>query len=322
MKKSTKIWLIAAAALLAVGLALCVAALASVDFDFAKLSTEGAYETRTYAFDAERLASAEVISVSQDIRIVGSDEKAGTVEYPVGEKSGYEVSFSDGTLLVRHYDHRKWYEHIGLFFSFRDDAVVVYVPTDAVFALTCESTSGSIELSGFAGGRLFAKSTSGSIRITDLAPAALEARSTSGSVEAARLRVAEGDTTLAAVSGSVRLEDAECAARLDMSSTSGGLRLTNVACGGASLRSTSGSVRFTRLRCESLEAKSVSGSIDGGFDRQRGRLPFYRVVDLGQRGGSGRTKRRPRGAAAHDERQHRRADGVREPLKQMEKGTA
>jgi|GEM_PF-5444667 len=48
-----------------------------------------------------------------------------------------------------------------------------------------------------------------------------------------------------------------------MSSTSGGLRLTNVACGGASLRSTSGSVRFTRLRCESLEAKSVSGSIDG-----------------------------------------------------------
>lgn len=164
----------------AVGLALCVAALASVDFDFAKLSTEGAYETRTYAFDAERLASAEVISVSQDIRIVGSDEKAGTVEYPVGEKSGYEVSFSDGTLLVRHYDHRKWYEHIGLFFSFRDDAVVVYVPTDAVFALTCESTSGSIELSGFAGGRLFAKSTSGSIRITDLAPAALEARSTSG----------------------------------------------------------------------------------------------------------------------------------------------
>lgn len=143
MKKSTKIWLIAAAALLAVGLALCVAALASVDFDFAKLGTEGAYETRTYAFDAERLASAEVISVSQDIRIVGSDEKAGTVEYPVGEKVGYEVSFSDGTLLVRHYDHRKWYEHIGLFFSFRDDAVVVYVPTDAVFALTCESTSGS-----------------------------------------------------------------------------------------------------------------------------------------------------------------------------------
>lgn len=263
MKKSTKIWLIAAAALLAVGLALCVAALASVDFDFANLGTEGAYEMKTYAFDAERLASAEVISVSQDIRIVGSDEKAGTVEYPVGEKVGYEVSFSDGTLLVRHYDHRKWYEHIGLFFSFRDDAVVVYVPTDAVFALTCQSTSGSIELSGFAGGRLFAKSTSGSIRITDLAPAALEARSTSGSVEAARLRVAEGDTTLAAVSGSVRLEDAECAARLDMSSTSGGLRLTNVACGGASLRSTSGSVRFTRLRCESLEAKSVSGSIDG-----------------------------------------------------------
>ncbi|MFR5864019.1 MAG: DUF4097 family beta strand repeat-containing protein [Acutalibacteraceae bacterium] len=194
-EKSTKIWLIAAAALLAVGLALCVAALASVDFDFARLGTEGAYEMKTYAFDAERLASAEVISVSQDIRIVGSDEKAGTVEYPAGEKVGYEVSFSDGTLLVRHYDHRKWYEHIGLFFSFRDDAVVVYVPTDAVFALTCQSTSGSIELIRLC--RRKAVCQKHKREHPHHRPCARRAGGARpAAASAARLRVAEGDTPL------------------------------------------------------------------------------------------------------------------------------
>lgn len=123
----------------------CVAALAAVDFDVSRLNTEGAYERRTYTFDAEQLKSAEIQSVSQDIRVVGSDEKAGTVEYYTGERIGYAVSFSEGKLTIRHFDERRWYEHIHLFFSSRDDTVTVYVPTDTVFALTCHSTSGNIE---------------------------------------------------------------------------------------------------------------------------------------------------------------------------------
>lgn len=98
MKKSTKIWLIIAALLLVIGLGLSVAALAAVDFDVSRLNTEGAYERRTYTFDAEQLKSAEIQSVSQDIRVVGSDEKAGTVEYYTGERIGYAVSFSEGKL--------------------------------------------------------------------------------------------------------------------------------------------------------------------------------------------------------------------------------
>ena len=275
MKKSTKIWLIIAALLLVIGLGLSVAALAAVDFDVSRLNTEGAYERRTYTFDAEQLKSAEIHSVSQDIRVVGSDEKAGTVEYYTGERIGYAVSFSEGKLTIRHFDERRWYEHIHLFFSSRDDTVTVYVPTDTVFALTCHSTSGNIEASGFTGNKLFLKNTSGSIRVSDITAAELEARSTSGSIEAARIRVTEGGAVLAAVSGSVVLEDAVCAQRLEASAISGRVGLTNSTCGDAILQTTSGALYFKNLRCDSLNAESVSGSIKGSLT---GSASDYRFI--------------------------------------------
>lgn len=63
------------ALLLVIGLGLSVAALAAVDFDVSRLNTEGAYERRTYTFDAEQLKSAEIQSVSQDIRVVGRTKR-------------------------------------------------------------------------------------------------------------------------------------------------------------------------------------------------------------------------------------------------------
>ena len=261
--------------LLVIGLGLSVAALAAVDFDVSRLNTEGAYERRTYTFDAEQLKSAEIQSVSQDIRVVGSDEKAGTVEYYTGERIGYAVSFSEGKLTIRHFDERRWYEHIHLFFSSRDDTVTVYVPTDTVFALTCHSTSGNIEASGFTGNKLFLKNTSGSIRVSDITAAELEARSTSGSIEAARIRVTEGGAVLAAVSGSVVLEDAVCAQRLEASAISGRVGLTNSTCGDAILQTTSGALYFKNLRCDSLNAESVSGSIKGSLT---GSASDYRFI--------------------------------------------
>lgn len=142
MRKALKIWIIVAISLVLVGSLIFTGAMAFLDFDFKKLSTDK-YETNTYDIK-EAFDKISIDLTVSELTFVPSDNNKCKVVCYEKENLKHSVEVEDNTLVIDTIDTQKWYDNIGV--SLESMKLTVYLPEKEYTSLFVEATTGSVEV--------------------------------------------------------------------------------------------------------------------------------------------------------------------------------
>lgn len=230
-----KEWMIVATVLTVLGLALCLAGLLSINFDFSQLATPT--KTESYAITEE----FQDISIDTDISNISfSLSNDGTCEVFVQEteKNPHEVHVKNGTLTVKQQDNRKWYDYIGV--NLGETKVVITLPQAEYEKLTITSATGKIKIgSQFSFKSADIDTDTGLVSISCSVTDSLRVRTSTGAI----------DVSNAAPKA------------MDVTCTTGKVTLTNIDAGTLDAETTTGSLTLTDCTADSLEAECETGKL-------------------------------------------------------------
>lgn len=274
MRKRTKIWLIAAAVLVAAGLLLFAAVMTVNHWDFSGLGTEE-YETYSYEID-EAFSSIAVDTQTADLVFAVSEDGMCLVDFYVPESVTRYSEVQNGTLYIRTFD-----EPLKMGFGFRSPRITLHLPKTVYDTLSIEETTGDVEIPGdfqfesaditlSTGDVSFSAAVSGAVNITTttgeirLEHSKTEALSLSASTgEITLTGVTCGDVTANVTTGEVHLTDIKCQSFLS-SGTTGEVFLTQVlAAGKISVERSTGDVKFDRADAAEIFVKTATGDVTG-----------------------------------------------------------
>ncbi len=258
MKRSVVIWLIVAAALIAVGGSLFVGGMMMANWNVAGLSTTQ-YTTNTHSLE-EPIRSIAIKGDTADIRFIptGEGEGASVVCYEK-QNERHTVSVKDGVLTVEKTDTRKWYEHIGI--GFGSPRITVSLPAGAYSALSIESSTGDVEIpEAFGLETLTVTQTTGDVVCrASVKGGVTSIRTTTGDIQVSGITA--GDVILRTTTGDIRVENSSVKT-LELSVTTGRTALSSVTCeGDLSLRTTTGKSELLDVTCKTLRSGGDTGDL-------------------------------------------------------------
>ena len=141
MKRSTKIWLISASALVILGAITFTIALALSNFDISRLSLEK-YETNTHSI-GEEITEILIECDTADVIIVTAKDSA-YVECYEDKALRHDVTLQDGKLTVKVSDDKRWYQYVD--FNFDSPKITVAIPEGEYDKLSVKVSTGDVEI--------------------------------------------------------------------------------------------------------------------------------------------------------------------------------
>ncbi len=237
MNKKTKVWLITSAVLILSGLIIFGGAMMALKWDFFKLSTEK-YETNEHTV-SESFKNISVDTDTADIKFEVSKNTQCSVVCVEQANLKHSVNVSDGTLVIKLTDTRKWYEYVGI--NFGTPKITVYLQEGQYGELSVDSSTGDIELP--------ATLSFDKINI-DLSTGGVECRASAA--ENIKIKTSTGD---------VKVEDIS-AASLELITTTGKITASGIACTAqVNVNVTTGKTQLTNITCKSLTSTGNTGKI-------------------------------------------------------------
>ena len=280
MKKSTKVWLITAGALVAAGCVLFAGVMLTIGRDISKLSTVR-YETNTHEV-TEPFDDIALTTDTADISFALSDDGKCTVECYEEENAKHSVAVENNTLVIKVVHPESWRGYIG--FDRGSPKITVYLPKAEYKALTVNGSTGRVEIpqelalesadiSLSTGDAEFRASVSGAVRINastgyvrveNTAAASLDISVTTGMVTVSGV-TCEGTVTVGVSTGEAYLTDVSCKDFISSGST-GDIVLSNViAAGKLSVDRSTGYVRFDKCDAAELYVETDTGDVTGSL---------------------------------------------------------
>lgn len=277
----TKIWIIVAVTLSALGLIIFAGVMTMNNWDFSKLSTEK-LATNTYDITSE-FSDIDINVRTAEVEILPSQDGRCRVALNENKKLTHKVEVSDDILSITVTDNRKWYDHIQLF-SFGKESVTVYLPKDEYGKLKiCGSTgdvhlaknfsfeginvllsTGSAEILSSASGLIEIESDTGNIKLTDISAHELALTVTTGKIEVSKVDVAE-DVEINVSTGDALLTELSCR-KLTSDGSTGDIILKNVVASEKFLiERDTGDVKFELSDAPEIEIKTDTGSVTGSL---------------------------------------------------------
>lgn len=231
-----KVWLIIASVLVIIGILMLGSVMISLDWNFANLSTKQ-YETATYEIQQE-FNNIFVDSDTADIGFaLSSDGKCKVVCYEE-ENSKHSVSVSDGTLIIKLEDNRKWYEHIGI--NFQSEKITVYLPENEYGNLSVTSSTSELEISNdFCFENIDISLSTGNV--INYASASEEIKIKTGT-------------------GSIKTENID-AKTIELSVSTGGIIIENAECGDIKVNVSTGKSDIKNVKCDNFSSEGSTGDI-------------------------------------------------------------
>ena len=236
--KKTKI--ILAVSLVVVGLIVGVVGLASVNFDFAKLSLAQSV-TNTHTVE-EFFTGICIDTEIYDILLAPSENS--TCQVVCQEETGYyhTVAVEGRILTITAQDDRMWYEHIGMHFG-DTHTITVYLPKKAYEELTVTCATGAVEIpKGFSFGYADITTSTGDI-------------TWQGSMV--------NNLILTASTGDIAVEETGCQ-NLTVKASTGDIRLANtIATQNLTAKTSTGDIRFEHFDAKSMSVHTGTGDVTG-----------------------------------------------------------
>lgn len=279
MKKSKKVAIITAVAMLVIGCIIAFFALLSLNFDFSSLNTENSVN-ETYDID-ESFKNINIEGPECDINLIPSDNDKCFVVCNESDKIQHSVTVENDTLKIKRTDNRKWYEHIVVFY-WGEISINLYLPKNEYEKLSIKSASGNVEIpesftfdtteiTSASGDVSFLSkvnnnidihTVSGNIYVGETTAENLDAQSTSGDIKISSATIKDKLNTKS-VSGNIKLTDTKCLS-INSNTTSGDQTLSNVtAKTDAEFESVSGNIKMYQSDAEAINIKTTSGDVAG-----------------------------------------------------------
>lgn len=273
-----KVMIIVAVALVILGAVICIAAAASMKFDFRKMD-DGNYETNTYVVK-EKFSSISIDVTTEKIALRPAVDGKCSVVCFEEENLKHEVSVSNGTLTVKEQDERKWSDHVG--FYTRTPEITVYLPENSYVDLSIKTDTGDIEIPAdfsfesasikgdtsdiefYASikGLLMIHVTTGDIKTENITAGELDLKATTGHITVESVKCG-GDIFVGVNTGKVRLQDVSCK-DLTSKGTTGDLTMKNViASGNFNITRDTGDVEFDACDAAEINVKTSTGDVTG-----------------------------------------------------------
>lgn len=280
MRKSTKVWLITAAALVFGGGIIFAGVMSTLGWDFAKLSTVR-YETNTYEI-GETFSNISLTSDNADIIFALSDDGKCRVECYEEENAKHSAGVENDTLTVKVNSQKLWYDYIGL--SLNSPRITVYLPKTEYNALFISESTGNIEIpqdysfnhvdiSVSTGDiKFFAaaqetvkiKTSTGNICVEDNSAGTLDLSATTGDVSISGV-TCNGSVTVGVSIGEAYLTDIVCGSVISSGST-GDITLSNViAKEKISVERSTGDVKFNGCDAAEIYVRTNTGDVTGSL---------------------------------------------------------
>ena len=289
MKTVTKVWLITASALTALGLILFAAAMTVSQWDFTALDSEK-YVTKTYEI-TEEFQHLSLQTSTAKISFLPAEDGNARVVCHEPEKGPHTVLVRDGALEITEQDTRKWYEHIQPF-SFQSPSVTVYLPQGEYGRLKIDGSTGaltvpkeftfqSVQIQASTGDVTWEASvaealqielSTGSIRMKDFSAGSVNITVSTGKVTAESIRCG-GEVQLKVSTGDATLTDLTCTEFRSTGST-GKLTLKNLlAEDRITIHRSTGDVTFDRCDAGSITVETETGDVTGTLRSDKTFLP-------------------------------------------------
>ena len=278
MRKSTKIWLITAAALMAIGCILFAVVMSTIGWDFKKLSTVG-YETNTHEI-VEPFGNISLMTDTADIVLALSPDEKCRVECREEEKSKHSVAVQNDTLVIKLEEAESWYDRIG--FHFGLPKITVYLPKTEYNSLYIDESTGNVKVpkdftfsgvdislstgnSDFCAGVLKSlkiKASTGNISVKNAAVGSLDLKTSTGNITVSGVK-SEGNITALVSTGKTNLTDVSCK-NVISNGTTGDIYLNNtVAEEKFSVERSTGGVWFAASDAAEIFAETDTGDVTG-----------------------------------------------------------
>ena len=278
MKRSTGLWLLAAAALIVIGLLVFGSVIAAHGWSIAALGDIG-YETHTLDIK-DSFSNIAIHSDTAVIKILPSEDGKCHVILREQPKVSHSVSVQDSTLSIELQDMRKWYERITL--SFSSPRITVYLPQNKYASLLIRKSTGDVTIpdgftfrdisinagtgdvicSASASNIIEIVTSTGDIRTTDLRTGELNLSVSTGKVEARSISC-DRDIVIIVSTGKAVLSDIACG-RFGSEGNTGNITLTNViATGEMIIKRTTGDIKLDKCDASALQLETNTGSVSG-----------------------------------------------------------
>ncbi len=303
MKLDWKKALIAAGAMFALGAALCVTALARVDFDFWRLSTDydESVAMETAQYDPAELTEIVVDLSVDDLRVEPSEDSLVHIRYAQRERRPYTLEQRGGTLYVTQRQKGWPWFTFDLGWNHRETTAVLSLPETFRGDLRLNSNIGVIRAEGLRlTGRLDCDVDTGSVDLRDVESASASVSVGTGSLRGDGWRIGgdllvessigdlhgtgwqvQGSLTVESNTGAVHLEDCAAEGAVQCSGDTGLLRLTRVTAGSVTLESSIGDVILEALSAPQIVITSDTGAVRGTIDGSEQDYTIDTETDIG-----------------------------------------
>lgn len=273
MKKSAKIALIVASALILIGGILFAGALTQLNWNFENLSTYP-YEMNTHQPQGT-FENIQVETDTADIWFLPSEDDEIKITCYERSKERHSVRVERDTLLIELQDERKWYDHIGI--SWGSPEITIYLPQGAYNALSVDSSTGHTDIDdAFSFQTVEISQDTGDIRCYASAENEIKLQTDTGDIHMEK--VSAGEIDLRVSTGKVTLEDVTCK-NLNSIGDTGNITLKNtVAQGKISIERGTGNVRLESCDAAELFIKTDTGDVRGAL---RSEKVFITQTDTG-----------------------------------------
>lgn len=257
MKKSSKIWLIAATVFVIIGSLIFVGALASLDFDFAKLGTQE-YETNIYEIN-ESFDNISIEVEETKVLFAPSDDQVCRVKCVEDKKVKHFARAENGKLKIETVDNRNWYDYIGIFLE--NPKMTVYLPQDEYTSLYVETHSGNIEIPyNFSFKSLTVLGNTSDINCCSSVSNGIKITTTTGNIKLDALDA--GEIKISTSTGDVDITSVTVNGAVNIDTNTGKAKLTNIACKGLSSESNSGAISLKNVIAkETFNLNNKTGDI-------------------------------------------------------------
>lgn len=280
MKKSAKIWLITAGALVLFGGTAFLGLMSALKWDFKKLSTVK-YETNTYEI-SEDISDISILTDTADIVFARSDgDKCRVISFEE-ETAKNSVTAENGKLIIKTENKKSGLDYIG--FYFEQPKITVYLPSTEYNSLRIKGSTGNVRISKdqafknvdinlSTGNVVFRspvsesvriKTSTGNIDVNQASLDTLELSTSTGTVTVSGVKCS-GDIKIKASTDRVSLTDITCKS-LKSTGDTGDILLKNViASEKLSIERSTGNVKFDGCDAAELDIETDTGDVTGNL---------------------------------------------------------
>lgn len=284
MKMATKIWLIIAFFLVAVGFLMFGVVMKKYNWDFSKLLYEK-YETNAYEI-GEEFSNISINTDTADIEFKPSDNEKCRVECYEEKKAKHSVLTHQDTLHINLINKKSWYDYIGI--NIDSSKITVYLPKANYTALSIKENTGDIlipedfkfeniqisedtgDVTSYASVSKGIKieSDTGDIKVEGISAEVIDFSSDTGDIDI-NSTTSKGKINIETDTGEINLSSVSCRDFIAKSDTGSILLKNVVATGRLSAESDTGDVKFDGSDGAEIFVKTDTGDVTGTLLSQK-----------------------------------------------------